>query len=280
MRVAVPRLGQPQSSLRPSAWALDRKIQILTTRDHAYNAANGKRTQPTSTTGDYLLAGTIGGLGVQQTSGGYAVNETGYTLNWAGDWTAAFIGTPVADTSAPQVFAQFAADTAVIGIGFDRNLNGVPGALSVLLLQSGVDRSGAYVTGAANGTTRCFLLRKQGNTVSAYIDGTKQTVVTSDSFTGAVSFSPSDNLARAGNSSNGQATWGRPICATAFFNSALTDSGCLDISTISGFYKKLFPSVVLQRQIAGAAPVDPVLSNLVATSITSTGAIPRVDYVV
>lgn len=31
--------------------------------------------------------------------------------------------------------------------------------------------------------------------------------------------------------------------------------------------------------IGGAAPTDPVLSNLVATSITSTGAIPRVDYV-
>jgi len=32
--------------------------------------------------------------------------------------------------------------------------------------------------------------------------------------------------------------------------------------------------------IGGVAPIDPLLSNLVATSITSTGAIPQVDYVV
>jgi hypothetical protein len=279
VRLVRPYTNQPQGVAKPSSWALSRKIQILTLRDHALNLVNSRRTQPTSTTGDYVLRGTVGGLGVVQTTGGYAVNSTGYSLNWSGDWTAIFIGAPVVGADSPQVFAQFATDTAIIGIGFDRSLNGVPGALSVMMLQPGVNRSGAYATEVVNGTTRCFLIRKQNNVISMFVDGTKRTVVTSDSFTGVMSFTPADPLAMAGNSSNGQATWKEPLNATAFFNSAFTDSGCIEASTIDGFYSLLFAPIAVQRPIAGAAPVDPVLSNLVATSITSTGAIPQVDYV-
>jgi len=268
----LPRNGQPTGLFRPSDFARSRGIAVLTVGDHSFDAATGIRTAPSSTTNDFQLSATPGGLGVFQSSGGYSVNASGYRLNWAGDWTAIFIGAP-ASNAQTHVFAQEATDYCVVGIGFDRNFAPTPdGSLAVTLLQSGANRSGGAVSGASNGTTRCFLLRKRGTTISAYIDGVEQTFTTSDGFAGAPSFAVTDALQKAGHGADGTWRWNQPICATAFLNSALSDNECAQVSRISGFYAALVAPLATQVETGGAS-IDGSATVTGASTTSSPGTL-------
>lgn len=135
--------------------------------------------------------------------------------------------------------------------------------------------SGARQTGNVNvqpNTTFTAFLSHTGTVLNLEVNGIAATPASSSALSAAASTA-------------GLMRFGVNIITTTPGERVLYVTGAwsreLNVEEKQILYTNPYALAARQRRylpIGGAAPVDPVLSNLVATSITSTGAIPRVDY--
>lgn len=267
---------QPQGWAPPSQWAKARSLSLLVAADPRHERVRGAFVDLSlSVNATFQFQSTGYGLGFGGVSGGASTNSTGDLL-WRGSWTAVCVAAPPS-TSARYALSQSGTDTSALGFGFNDQFTGANGRFSLTLLDYGVNRSHAYVPSAANDTPRCFLMRKAGTTVTAWIDGAPQTVITSGGFTGSPG-ATSDTIRLYGSNANSFFCWATgTIGGLAFFNAAISDAECAAISTIGGFFGQLFAPRriwVPQAAIAGLPTLS--LPTYTPGSLTATGFRPRV----
>ena len=239
----IPWTEQPQEAAFASQWATSRGLRILVTADPQVDFFSGIFTAATITSGTRLIAPSPIGLAFSN-SGASSVNSVGDLL-LRNSWTVAIFATPVASsTQRSSIYRQVGTDSQQIGFNFDDQFAGGAGAsgrFAVTLLDTGVNRSHAYVASAADGLPHAFVMRKSGTTVTAWIDGVSRTVTASGGFTGAPG-STTDAIRLYGDSGDGGNAIGNgsTVSGSAFFQQALTDTECAELSRLSSAWNLLF----------------------------------------
>jgi hypothetical protein len=221
----------PNAACRPSTWALSRKLRLLVGPDPQVDLISGVLTPATVTSGTRIFSNSAIGLGFSST-GANSVNSI-QDLRLADSWTALIIATVNSNVKVQSAIEQSATDASVIGFNFDDQFNLLAGRFSCTLLDSGVNRSHAYVSSATDGKPHAFLMRKSGTSITAWIDGIKKTVTTSGGFTGNPGAS-TDTVKLVGDSGNAYWAWSdnSTFHGLAYFNAILDESECEQLSRI------------------------------------------------
>lgn len=275
--VRRPWDGQPQEAAPASSELLARKLTHLSTGDFGFDAAIQRALSVTQTSGTREVAPTPAGIGTKTYNGANSVNQAREVIA-SGDWTFAFIGNPPSDSFPRYAFDQRGgAGEMAFGVNFDDQFSALAGRFSVTMLQSGVNRSHAYVASAVDGTMKAFVMRNRGGTVSAWIDGVARTVVTSGNFATVAASTASDTFYCAGLSIDGGKAFGgtagdASLVATLAAQSALSDSDCIALSRVSSFWGVAYQPRRIYVPSAAAGAFNPAWA-IGSNAIIGAGAI-------
>lgn len=230
-----------QSLLRANSRWIARGLKLLTMGSHAYDAATGVLTPYTWSSDAPTLGVNAFGIGrTQSGAGSYNTTRNVFTNKY---FTAIWVGSlPSSNLAVSSAISQSGAESAIMfGGNFDDQFSansGAAGRLSLTCLDVGasvVNRSHAYVSGAVDGKPHVYLMRRNGTTVTAWIDGAPQTVTTTGGFPTADSgFTSDSDTFRVCGSSAGGSNFVGILNATALLQTALTDAECAQLSTWTG----------------------------------------------
>lgn len=266
----------------PAPWVVSAGLTLLLAGSHSKNqyifpsltvagtaAAIGLRTVTPTDQGLGLVSGAFG-----------TSSDAAFGIQIGRDWTMLCIAAPKSTSATQYVLSGGGSDgNFAVGFNFDDQFGLSAGRFSVTLLKTGINRSHAYVASGATGATRAFVMRKRGNTLTAWIDGSQSTVISSGGFTSSdVGESGTPDLKVAGSSANGGVNIVDPLIMTAHFMAALPDAHCAQLSTFSGAMALFSP---VPRKIwmpQAAIAVLPTLSASTYTpgSLSSGGWRPRI----
>jgi len=276
-----PWTEQPQEAVAASAWFMQRRGAHLAVGDLQYDAAGGRLVPPTVVSGSRTVSIGSAGCGVVGIGASSSNQTRGVFQN--SSFTAFFIGNPPSDASNTRfALSQYnGASLVAMGANFSDQFTaaGAGGRFALTMLESGVNRSHAYVASAADGLMHCFLVRKSGATVTMWIDGVQRTVVSSGGFAGSP-VGAADTFYCGGQSVDGAKAFGGPsgdavLFATGLLQSALTDAECAELSTIAGAYALAFEPrrIYIPTSVSGGGSVTGTLATTNANdTITAVGS--------
>lgn len=215
---------------RPSEWAYSCGIKILVAGDPRRDLVNQTFTNATVSSGSYSISPSVMGLAWSNTSAS-SVNSVGNIAPNA-SWTALIVANPVSQANRHAAIVQHGGVGAFqIGFNFNDQFTASAGRFAVTSLETGVNRSHAYVASAADGNPHAFLMRKSGTSISAWIDGVSKSVTSSGGFTGNPA-TATDSIKLYGTSTDSGNAFvgGSSIAAVAYFGQALSDGECARLS--------------------------------------------------
>ena len=257
---------------RPSEWAYSRGIKILVAGDPRRDLVNRTFTNVTVSSGSYSISPSVMGLAWSNTSAS-SVNSVGNIAPNA-SWTALIVANPVSQANRHAAIVQNGGVGAFqLGFNFNDQFTASAGRFAVTSLETGVNRSHAYVASAADGNPHAFLMRKSGTSISAWIDGVSKSVTSSGGFTGNPS-SATDSIKLYGTSTDSGNAFvgGSSIAAVAYFGQALSDGECARLSEhYSAVWSKLLRPEELFVWIPDSAGGDASASLTGTAGTTSAG---------
>lgn len=273
--ILLPWDSQPQEAVSASDDALLRGLVHLSFGDFEFDYAVGRATQLSLISGAVSTVPTQIGLGRQNT-GASSNNQTRQVIA-NGDFTILYVGSATSTSTRYAMYQNGSAGEVAVGLNFNDQFaaTSASGRMSITMLQTGVNRSHAYVASAIGATEelKAYVWRKRGTSISAWINGVPQTVVTSGGFTGSPTAS-ADIFRATGTAGDGGKRWSGPtstgiIVATAVYNAAQSDDYCAWLSSLDAFNQALLEPQRILVPVAAAGGTDATATGTTQTATAS-----------